>query len=439
MISTHGIYAGAGVAAVLAAVGTGWRQVRGFSQYIMSSLVLQRELRGDKLSLQVVKHLREKYKRLPSGIAKFATLHEVVDDRPFATLVPYELPHHRGLWRGPRGTFYVNTEGRPTIMSLRYISDPKGLIEDAIATSDARALTSTDDIRIDEFQIIKIMGTAGEGAQNYGTSVNRVKMPKGGDAVAEQPESDYSWEAPQKGVDKSFMYEDHRFMKDKNKESPLRGLFFQPEVHRMFQELERWFKRSDWYRSHGIPWRTGVLMYGPGGTGKSSLAKAIAQTLKIPLYQYFLNTLTDKEFVSSWSDMATPCVAALEDFDTVFHGRESTTVHKSLSFECVLNQISGISSLNGVLLVVTTNNIEHIDPALGRVDENGKPTRPGRIDTILHMGNTTEQQRRDIAHYVLEDMSEDLIEDLVKRHNSTTAAQFQSVCINTALENLPKR
>lgn len=134
--------------------------------------------------------------------------------------------------------------------------------------------------------------------------------------------------------------------------------------------------------------------------------------------------------------MITPCVVALEDFDTVFHGRTSVTAHKSLSFECVLNQISGISSMNGVLVVVTTNNLEQIDPALGRLDEQGRPTRPGRIDRILYMGPTTTSQRESIAEYTLDFLTEQEREALVMSTVGTTAAQFQAICIEKALVQL---
>lgn len=134
--------------------------------------------------------------------------------------------------------------------------------------------------------------------------------------------------------------------------------------------------------------------------------------------------------------MTTPCVVAFEDFDTVFHGREPVTVHKSLSFECVLNKISGISSTNGVLLMVNTNHIEHIDPALGQLDANGRPTRPGRIDYILELKYTSEKVRSQIAEFVLGGWAADLVEEVcaVGRTADFTAAQFQSLCIQAALK-----
>jgi SpoVK/Ycf46/Vps4 family AAA+-type ATPase len=149
-----------------------------------------------------------------------------------------------------------------------------------------------------------------------------------------------------------------------------------------------------------------------------------------------LSTFTDREFVNEWDSMAAPCVVALEDFDNVFHGRESATEHKTLSFDCVLNQISGIGSLNGVLLIVTTNRLELIDPAMGRLDEHGRPTRPGRIDHVLHLGECSEKVRQQIADYTLDGWADDLKDELAEQGQETTPAQFQRMCIDAALRRL---
>lgn len=234
-------------------------------------------------------------------------------------------------------------------------------------------------------------------------------------------------------VDRSFMYPPEAYMSTMRKEDPLRGLHYPKEVHELIAKVQRWFSQSEWYEERNIPWRTGILLHGPGGTGKSSLAVALAKTLKVPLMQFFMNTLKDLEFIREWESMPGPCVVALEDFDSVFHGREPATIHKSLSFEVVLNMISGIAAKRGIVLVVTTNELQHIDPAMGRLDANGRPTRPGRIDHILHMGFTTEEQRYCIAGDVLRGLDKELIERLVRNGADTTAGQFQNDCVQAAL------
>jgi ATP-dependent 26S proteasome regulatory subunit len=67
------------------------------------------------------------------------------------------------------------------------------------------------------------------------------------------------------------------------------------------------------------------------------------------------------------------------------------------------------------------------------VDRNGRPTRPGRIDHIVHLGYTTQKQREDIARFTLKGLEEDAIPALVEKGQNTTAAQFQFMCIEVAM------
>jgi len=441
----HSVWGGAGLAAILAGVTAGWERVKGFISYVTSVLVIQRDVNGYALTAPLIEHIRGNYKAPPSGTAHITFVQMLIDDRTMSSAVPFKLPSKFGIWRGKRGWFMVSADAGSQIKlsSIRWLSDPEGLIIDALEQYETRKIRDMDSSSAGNYRVIPVMGSVGQTRSEWGESHRADQAAvKPTNLGHDEPASDSdsrSWLDPNIRVDKSFMYEQSRYLKDTKKRDPMRGLFYPQEALDMLESLKRWYRKRDWYQERGIPWRTGVLMWGPGGTGKSSMAKVTAEMLGLPLYQYYLNTFTDRDFVRKWSDMDTPCVVALEDFDTVFHGREPATEHKSLSFECVLNQISGISSLSGVLLIVTTNHLDHIDAALGRVDVNGKPTRPGRIDHILHMGTTTELQRRQIADYTLADIRPEVIDDLVAQNDNTTAAQFQSMCIQLAIELLSEQ
>jgi SpoVK/Ycf46/Vps4 family AAA+-type ATPase len=184
-------------------------------------------------------------------------------------------------------------------------------------------------------------------------------------------------------------------------------LFLPPEAHEMLDEIRKWKNAKDWYQQRNIPWQRGWLLYGPPGTGKSSLVRAIGQDLDMPIMAFDLATMSNDDFLKSWDETLsrTPCIALIEDIDGVFNGREhvaKSTVNQQVSFDCLLNCISGVKRADGVFLIITTNNPEKLDLALAGPD-GGMPSRPGRIDRVLALKSLDEIARRDIAK-ILADM-----------------------------------
>jgi len=428
--------AGLSIAAIFATIGAFWQQSKSFARYLSGFLLLQKSMRGE-LAAEVGRHIRGFYRKAPSGVSSYAALVKQIDDRSISSLVPFEMPNTVSIWWGRRGIFLVNaSSGGLTLLSIRWLSNPEALVIDALEESYARR-QSASNLGTGSFFVERVLGTAGDSVSMMSRNRNLASSTSSADSPPVQDGSAANdWSMPDELVDRSFMYTPERYIQNRKTRGPFHGLFFDEKVSEMIEDVKQWFSRESWYREHGIPWRTGILLHGPGGTGKSSLSRALAQMLGVPLYQFYLNTLTDREFLERWDSMHAPCVVALEDFDTVFHGREPVTIHKSLSFECVLNAISGISSANGILLVVTTNHLDKIDPALGQLDDRGRPTRPGRIDHIVHMGVTSVQQRQDIARFTLNGWADDLVDALVTEGSDTTAAQFQFMCITAALDRL---
>jgi SpoVK/Ycf46/Vps4 family AAA+-type ATPase len=68
----------------------------------------------------------------------------------------------------------------------------------------------------------------------------------------------------------------------------------------------------------------GVCLAGPPGTGKSSLARGVAQQFGLPLYAVELATMTDRDLIRAWQRARNdaPAVVLIEDVDTVFEGRK---------------------------------------------------------------------------------------------------------------------
>jgi len=206
----------------------------------------------------------------------------------------------------------------------------------------------------------------------------------------------------------------------------------------LVREAHFWKANEQWYRERTIPWRRGWLLHGPPGTGKTALIRAISEDLDLPVYVYDLASLKNEEMQQAWSHMLSqvPCLAVIEDIDAVFHGRDNVTGREQhLTFDCLLNCLDGIERCDGLFVVITTNKLEHIDPALGVPDESGNSSRPGRIDRTLYLGPLDECARQTIAARILPE-HEAAQRQVVLAGDGDTAAQFQERCSRIALETL---
>lgn len=211
-------------------------------------------------------------------------------------------------------------------------------------------------------------------------------------------------------------------------------LALSPEAEAMVEEIKRWHTSEDWYKNRGIPWRRGWLLYGPPGTGKTSIVRAIAEDFDLPVYVFHLATLYDNELQEAWQKMqaAVPCVALIEDIDTVFDGRKNIA-GGHLTFDCLLNCLDGIERAGGVLLVITTNCLDHLDPALGTPTADHISSRPGRLDRMLEMSELDDAGRRKLCERILAEWPE-IWPEVIEVGRNETGAQFQGRCTQKALQ-----
>jgi hypothetical protein len=140
----------------------------------------------------------------------------------------------------------------------------------------------------------------------------------------------------------------------------------------------------------GHPYKRNYLFHGKPGTGKTTLISVIAHKFGRNVYIFsFDPKLTDSSFHSAISNIskAKPAILLLEDVDCIFCERQSSTNTSSVSFSAVLNVLDGISRINGLITVITTNHIEKLDKAL---------IRPGRADIMIKFDTISEQQIKDL-------------------------------------------
>jgi chaperone BCS1 len=211
---------------------------------------------------------------------------------------------------------------------------------------------------------------------------------------------------------------------------------------------------EEWYAARGIPWRLGIMLEGGPGTGKTTLATALAGYFDKPLYSMNLATIGNDEallgaFGSTRNGMvliedvdgfavardrgnieteASPSSAPTEEFSnapatgsiagTVSNG---ATKKEGLTISGLLNAIDGVAASEGRILIMTTNDVSKLDPALlrsGRIDHRfliGHLTPDDVVAMFKCFYPNTCQYHERIHRYAM--------------HHSTTAAAWQKLFI----------
>ncbi len=130
-----------------------------------------------------------------------------------------------------------------------------------------------------------------------------------------------------------------------------------------------------------------------------------------------------------------PCMVLIEDFDDTIRGRVNVrSPDKGVSFSTIINCIDGAQKAQGVLLVLTTNDLDAVDPALGRPDEGQtSSSRPGRVDLVVHVTPPSYEGRLHVAMRICGGDA-DWAGGLAAAGDGMSLAQFQRTCQNEALD-----
>lgn len=149
------------------------------------------------------------------------------------------------------------------------------------------------------------------------------------------------------------------------------------------------------YSRIGLPWHRGYVFHGPPGTGKTSLAKALAEHFELDLYFIPLSDVeSDTNLLQLFSQVDPRSMLVLEDIDIV-HGaktRDDADTQKAVSLSGLLNSLDGLATPHGLVTVMTTNDISVIDHAM---------LRPGRADRIEELGWLDKDQLDRLLHLII--------------------------------------
>lgn len=415
--------------ALIAVIAACWRQVQAFFQRIRSLIMVQASITGDA-SRAVSNYCIKNFRRSPFGDRLFRSGSAFVRPRNRVQEICWERPPMHPIlffdgWKpillgGMTGNNQSNfpEDGTCTIIVPRWFIDIEKLIVKALDVHNDQSGNSTRERS--RFRIKKVVGMSrGAFGSQQGHPVMAPSLPSGS---GENRDNFLGWNREDIGPPLS--------------ENPLEGLAIPKELDSLVQEFQHWKDSEKWFRDRQIPWRRGWLLYGKPGTGKTSLIRAIAQKFDVPVWQFDLSSLSNEEMNTNWREMQeeAPVIALFEDLDAVFNGRENVTGETGggLTFDCLLNCLSGIETSDGVFNIVTTNHVELLDDALG-LPKNGVSTRPGRLDRAVEVPALDDDCRLRVATRILRDWPE-LIKQAMIGSEGYTGAQMTEKCVQMALE-----
>jgi len=441
-----------GGGAIFATVALLWQKIKWVWERISSIVFVTYTIEHYKITIAVNFYLSKHFSLLKfqPRIICGETLY--VRPRRKYGLVGFEWNRMKSIYISKKGVvvFGMSSSGNKGDVSNAQITTIRGLIELKQLITDAidEYNSSTDQVKqrssnqSTRFKIIQYCGQGRITKNNKTSDGGYSEDSKGPIAVGGNNGCGIDNSELLSGKIEFLKWTINDIGEEDKQNAGLKNLALPPYVDGLIEEANRWMDSQLWFEEKGIPWRRGWLLHGKPGTGKSSLIKAIGQHLRIPICLFDIASMGNNEFNKYWEEMLnhTPCIALIEDIDAVFSGRTNKLgeMGGGLTFDCLLNCMSGVKSADGVFLIITSNHIEDIDEALGKPrtdkDANGTliSTRPGRIDRVFALPLLDDKCRLKIANRILCDCPS-YIEKTVKDGDGDTGAQFQERCAQIAL------
>ncbi|KZZ98051.1 proteasome-activating nucleotidase [Ascosphaera apis ARSEF 7405] len=218
------------------------------------------------------------------------------------------------------------------------------------------------------------------------------------------------------------------------------------QIQEVREAVELPLLHPELYEEMGIRPPKGVILYGGPGTGKTLLAKAVANQTSATFLRIVGSELIQKylgdgprlvrQIFQVAADHA-PSIIFIDEIDAIGTKRYESSSGGEREIQRtmleLLNQLDGFDDRGDVKVIMATNKIDTLDPAL---------IRPGRIDRKILFENPDQNTKKKIfaLHTSKMSLNEDVdLDEFIAQKDDLSGADIKAICSEAGMMALRER
>ncbi|KAI7136916.1 26S protease regulatory subunit, partial [Hortaea werneckii] len=218
------------------------------------------------------------------------------------------------------------------------------------------------------------------------------------------------------------------------------------QIQEVREAVELPLMHPELYEEMGIKPPKDVILYGAPGTGKTLLAKAVANQTSATFMRIVGSELIQKylgdgprlvrQLFQTAAENA-PSIVFIDEIDAIGSKRYESTSGGEREIQRtmleLLNQLDGFDDRGDVKVVMATNKIDSLDPAL---------IRPGRIDRKILFENPDQVTKKKIfnLHTSKMNLAPDVdLEEFISQKDELSGADIRAICSEAGMMALRER